>query len=75
LKTQIKILENINTDETKLKQIIVNLITNALKFTDRGFVALAILLKKKGCLEFKVEDSGMGISENYLKVILRGSEG
>jgi signal transduction histidine kinase len=40
-----------------------------LKFTDRGFVALAILLKKKGCLEFKVEDSGMGISENYLKVI------
>jgi signal transduction histidine kinase len=46
LKTQIKILENIN-DETKLKQIIVNLITNALKFTDRGFVALAILLIKK----------------------------
>jgi hypothetical protein len=36
---------------------------------------LAILLIRKGCLEFKVEDSGMGISENYLKVILRGSEG
>jgi light-regulated signal transduction histidine kinase (bacteriophytochrome) len=41
-----------------------------LKFTDRGFVALAILLiREKGYLEFKVEDSGMGISENYLKVI------
>ena len=65
-----KILENINTDETKLKQIIVNLITNALKFTDRGFVAFGYSVnKEKGCLEFKVEDSGMGISENYLKVI------
>jgi signal transduction histidine kinase len=48
-----KFLENINTDETKLKQIIVNLITNALKFTDRGFVLYSV---NKGCLEFKVED-------------------
>ena len=65
-----KIQENINTDETKLKQIIVNLITNALKFTDRGFVAFGYSVnKEKGYLEFKVEDSGMGISENYLKVI------
>ncbi len=65
-----KIQENINTDETKLKQIIVNLITNALKFTDRGFVAFGYSVnREKGCLEFKVEDSGMGISENYLKVI------
>ncbi len=65
-----KIQENINTDETKLKQIIVNLITNALKFTDRGFVAFGYSVnKERGYLEFKVEDSGMGISENYLKVI------
>ncbi|MFV8269786.1 ATP-binding protein [Flavobacterium sp. GT2N3] len=65
-----KLQGNILTDETKLKQIIVNLITNALKFTDRGFVAFGYSVnKEKDLLEFKVEDSGMGISENYLKVI------
>jgi CheY-like chemotaxis protein/two-component sensor histidine kinase len=65
-----KLQGNILTDETKLKQIIVNLITNALKFTDRGFVAFGYSINKdKDVLEFKVEDSGMGISENYLKVI------
>lgn len=65
-----KLQGNILTDETKLKQIIVNLITNALKFTDRGFVAFGYSInKEKEVLEFKIEDSGMGISENYLKVI------
>lgn len=65
-----KIQENILTDETKLKQIIVNLITNAVKFTDRGFVTFGYSInKEKEVLEFKIEDSGMGISENYLKVI------
>ncbi|TDE30302.1 response regulator [Flavobacterium ranwuense] len=65
-----KLQENILTDETKLKQIIVNLITNALKFTDRGFVAFGYSInKEKEVLEFKIEDSGMGISENYLKMI------
>ncbi|MFV8340272.1 response regulator [Flavobacterium sp. LB3P21] len=65
-----KLQGNILTDETKLKQIIVNLITNALKFTDRGFVAFGYSINnEKEVLEFKIEDSGMGISENYLKVI------
>ncbi|WP_282717022.1 response regulator [Flavobacterium algoritolerans] len=65
-----KLQNNILTDETKLKQIIVNLITNALKFTDRGFVAFGYSInKEKEVLEFKIEDSGVGISENYLKVI------
>ncbi|MFV8393761.1 response regulator [Flavobacterium sp. LB2P6] len=65
-----KLHGNVLTDETKLKQIIVNLITNALKFTDRGFVAFGYSInKEKEVLEFKIEDSGMGISENYLKVI------
>ncbi|MES2578822.1 MAG: ATP-binding protein [Bacteroidota bacterium] len=65
-----KLQGDILTDETKLKQIIVNLITNALKFTDRGFVAFGYSInKEKEVLEFKIEDSGMGISESYLKVI------
>lgn len=65
-----KMESNIRTDETKLKQIIVNLITNAIKFTDKGFVSFGYLEnKEKEILEFTIEDSGIGMSKNYLKVI------
>lgn len=70
LANQVKMESNIRTDETKLKQIIVNLITNAIKFTDNGFVAFGYSEnKEKEVLEFTIEDSGIGMSENYLKVI------
>jgi CheY-like chemotaxis protein/nitrogen-specific signal transduction histidine kinase len=61
---------NIMTDEVKLNQILVNLITNAIKFTNKGYVAFGYTINKdKGVLEFKVTDSGLGIDENNLKVI------
>ena len=58
------------TDEIKLKQIIVNLLTNAIKFTDNGHVAFGYTICQiKTFLEFRVEDTGIGISEKDLKVI------
>lgn len=61
---------NILSDEIKLKQIIVNLVTNALKFTDEGFVSFGYnIYEEKGIIEFTVEDSGKGIDDNHLKVI------
>lgn len=48
------------TDPTRLKQILVNLIGNALKFTDKGGVRLRIH-SSKGELQFFVEDTGVGI--------------
>jgi signal transduction histidine kinase len=52
----------IYTDETKLVQIISNLLTNALKFTDKGGVKFGYTLMDKQ-IEFYVEDTGIGISE------------
>ena len=52
---------NIITDSTKLTQILTNLISNALKFTQEGFVNFGYTLKDN-FLEFYVEDSGIGIS-------------
>lgn len=51
------------TDSTKLTQILTNLVGNALKFTQEGFVNFGYTLKDN-FLEFYVEDSGIGISSD-----------
>ena len=51
----------INTDPTRLKQILFNLTNNAIKFTERGYVGLSVsVINNK--LQIKVKDSGEGIS-------------
>ncbi|MBC8004476.1 MAG: PAS domain S-box protein, partial [Verrucomicrobia bacterium] len=51
----------LNTDETKLRQIIVNLIGNSIKFTEKGFVELGVR-KIDENIQFHVKDTGIGIS-------------
>ena len=61
---------NIITDETKLKQIIVNLVTNAIKFTDEGYVAFGYTIDEKNeKIIFKIKDTGLGIDEENHKHI------
>ena len=56
------------TDNTKLKQILINLINNAIKFTDKGYVKVGCVLRDK-FLEFCVSDTGIGIGEEYYQRI------
>jgi len=51
------------TDENRLKQILVNLIGNALKFTERGSVEVAAE-SSEGSLRLKFKDTGSGMSED-----------
>lgn len=53
----------INTDKTKLNQIITNLLNNAFKFTEKGSIEFGVELKNDVC-EFYVKDSGIGIPED-----------
>lgn len=54
-------------DPLRLKQVLINLSNNAIKFTDEGFVSISCELleenKKIARLKFSVSDSGIGISE------------
>jgi len=55
---------NILTDVVKLKQIFINLIQNALKFTDNGYVEFGCLTDAENKLVFFVTDTGLGIPED-----------
>ena len=51
----------LNTDEGKISQILKNLITNALKFTERGSVTVSASAGPNGSVTFSVTDTGIGI--------------
>ncbi|HET7411030.1 MAG TPA: ATP-binding protein, partial [Pararhizobium sp.] len=54
--------ETIVADHRRLRQVLFNLVGNAVKFTDRGGVLVEVLARGD-LLEFRVEDSGPGIAE------------
>lgn len=55
---------NIITDDIKLKQVIINLLTNAIKFTDKGMVTFGYEIDEQNQLiHFTVRDTGLGIDE------------
>jgi PAS domain S-box-containing protein len=50
-------------DEGKLRQILINLLGNAVKFTESGQVRLEVVPADEDCYEFKIADTGIGISD------------
>ena len=60
---------SINTDRVKLRQILVNLLSNALKFTDTGRIEFGYQLQQDQSLLFYVSDTGIGISPEKQKCI------
>jgi signal transduction histidine kinase len=51
------------SDERRVKQVLINLVSNAVKFTDRGTVKIAARVLDGGKLELCVSDTGIGIKE------------
>lgn len=63
----------IKVDDTKLKQVLVNLINNAIKFTEKGHVAFGYEVDTVNAkIIFRIEDTGMGIDkENHQHIFDR----
>ncbi|HEY0372980.1 MAG TPA: ATP-binding protein, partial [Thermoanaerobaculia bacterium] len=57
-------------DETKLRQVLINLLGNAIKFTDRGLVALRVEWRN-GSAAFAVEDTGVGIAADAVALLFQ----
>ncbi|MEO5511065.1 MAG: ATP-binding protein [Longimicrobiales bacterium] len=62
-------LQPINTDRTKVKQVLLNLLSNAIKFTTEGNVTVRVAMSGEHRVRFYVEDTGIGIQPEHLKSI------
>jgi len=62
---------NIFTDPTRLRQCLINLVGNAIKFTDSGFVSIKVSLSETSSESvcFEVEDTGIGIPKDKQQTI------
>ncbi|AFY79143.1 PAS domain S-box [Pleurocapsa sp. PCC 7327] len=66
----------VQTDESKLRQVLMNLLSNAIKFTQKGSVTLRVSLveqatsdKGQVTIQFEVEDTGSGIAPEELTTL------
>jgi signal transduction histidine kinase len=55
----------LETDAGKLRQILLNLLTNAIKFTDEGSVTMSADEDGDGTVAFRVKDTGIGIAPEH----------
>lgn len=62
-------LSTITTDAVKIRQILVNLISNSIKFTNEGWVQVTARPSGDGGAEIEVHDTGIGIAEQDLGLI------
>ena len=58
----------IEADQTRLTQVLTNLVANALKFTEQGMVAIDVSLAHEQ-LHFSIKDTGVGVPDDKLKLI------
>jgi signal transduction histidine kinase/CheY-like chemotaxis protein len=67
------IAHHLTGDYLRIKQILINIISNALKYTDNGTIFVQINVKKNSKnrqeIEFSIQDTGLGMEKEYLKEI------
>ncbi len=74
LENESEVPELIFADEFRIKQVLYNLIQNAIKFTDSGAIRFGYFKSDKTELVFYVKDSGIGIDRKYHKQIFNRFE-
>ncbi|MFO1339090.1 MAG: response regulator [Burkholderiaceae bacterium] len=78
MQTEPGLPEAVVVDEKRLRQVLINLLGNAVKFTDRGHVTLSVRMRghegERVRLRFEVADSGVGIAPGALQRLFQPFE-
>ncbi|MFN9817020.1 MAG: chemotaxis protein CheB [Pseudanabaena sp.] len=61
--------ETIYADEKRLRQVLLNLLCNAIKFTDAGEITFSVTQSSNQLIQFAISDTGIGIAQAELKKI------
>jgi signal transduction histidine kinase len=66
-----KVVPQIRTDEFKLKQVLINILENAVKFTEKGNITISLRVPQTmdKMLRINIADTGIGIPKNKLDLI------
>jgi len=64
-----KLPKEIQSDRTRLLQVLKNLIFNAIKYTEKGKVSVKILPRENNMLVFEIHDTGIGIPSDKKKLV------
>ncbi len=60
----------IKSDELRMKQVLINFVSNALKFTDKGKVEMKVA-KEDGKVEVSIRDTGIGIKKEHMGMLFK----
>ncbi len=69
LKTHLGVGEVVRGDANRLRQVLTNLVGNAVKFTEKGHVTLSCIRTSRHRVRFEVEDTGPGIPADQVGII------
>lgn len=61
----------VHEDKAKLKQVLINLVDNAHKYTKEGWIEIGVQKNKKDTVLFSVKDSGVGIEKETMPLLFK----
>jgi len=64
----------VQTDKLRLQHVLINIITNAIKFTEKGSILLAykaVYFQRRLGIEISIEDTGRGMSSEFQQILFR----
>lgn len=65
------VAKTIISDKTRLRQVLINLVGNAIKFTDKGYIEISVKPDSNHHIKISVTDTGIGIPQNKINTLFK----